>query len=139
LITENIRIKIYRTVILSVLYWCETWAFTLREELRLMVFDKSALRKIFGPKADGVTGEWRKLYEELYYLYSSPIVISVIRSRIRWAGHVERMGRGEVHAGFWCGYLVERDRLEHLHVDGRIILKWTGLIWLKIRTVGGPL
>jgi len=132
LLTENVKIKIYRTVILPVvLYGCETWALTLREELRLMVFDNRVLRKIFGPKADGVTEEWRKFYnEELYCLYSLPNIISVIKSRMRWAGHVARMGRGEVNAGFWCEYLMERDRLEHLRVDGRIILKWTGLIWL---------
>jgi hypothetical protein len=129
--------KIYRTVILPVvLYGCETWALTLREALRLMVFDNRVLRKMFGPKADGVTGEWRKLYNEEH---SSPDVIRVIKSRMRWAGHVARMERGEVHAGFWCGYLMERDRLEHLRVDGRIILKLTGLIWLRIGTVGGPL
>ena len=104
-----------------------------------MVFDNRVLRKIFGPKADGVTGAWRKLYEALYYLYSSPNVISVIKSRKRWAGRVARMGRGQVHVGFWCGYLMERDRLEHLRVDGRIILKWTGLMWLRIGTVGGAL
>jgi len=132
LLTENVKIKIYGTVILSVvLYGCKTWSLTLRKELRLMVFDNRVLKKIFGPKTDGVTEECRKLYnEEFYYLYSSSNVISVIKSRMRWAGHVARMGQGEVNAGFWCGYLMERDRLEHLRVDGRIILKWTGLIWL---------
>jgi hypothetical protein len=132
---------IYRTVIFPVvLYGCETWVLTLWEELRLMVFDNRVLRKIFGPKADGVTGERRKMYNEvLYDLYSSPNIISVIKSRMRWAGHVARRGRGELHTGFWCGYLTERGRLEHLCVDGRIILKWTGLRWLKIGTVDGPL
>jgi hypothetical protein len=83
----------YRTVILPVvLYGCENWSLTLSEERRL--FENRALRRIFGPKRDEVTGEWRKLHnEELSDLYCSPNVVRVINSRImRWAGHVERMG-----------------------------------------------
>ena len=135
MLTENIKIEIYRTVILLVvLYGCETWVLTLREELRLLVFDSRVLRKIFGPKADGVKGKWRKLYnEELYYLYSSPNVISVIKSRMRWTGHVARMGARRGACRVLVAYLMERD------VDGKVILKWTGLIWLRIGTVGGPL
>ena len=85
-----------------VLYGCETWSLTLREERRLRVFENRALWRIFGPKRDEVTGEWRKLHnEELNDLYSSTNVIEVIKSRrMRWAGHVARMGRGEVHTGF---------------------------------------
>jgi hypothetical protein len=72
-----------------VLYGCETWSLTLREEHRLRV-----LRKIFGPKRDEVTGGWRKLYnEELHGLYSSPSIVRVIKARrMRWEGHVARMG-----------------------------------------------
>jgi hypothetical protein len=76
------------------LYGCETWSLTLREEHRLRVFENRVLRRIFGPKRYEVMGEWRKLHnEELRDLYSSPSIISIIKSRrIRWTGHVARMG-----------------------------------------------
>ena len=76
-----------------VLYECETSPLTLREEHRLRVFENRVLRRIFGPKRDGVTGEWRKLHnEELNSLYASPKFVRVIKSRrMRWARHVARM------------------------------------------------
>ena len=65
LLSKNLKITIYRTIILPlVLYGCETWSLTLREEHRLKVFDNRVLRKVFGPKRDEVTGEWRKLHNE---------------------------------------------------------------------------
>jgi hypothetical protein len=72
LLSKNVKIKIYSTIILPVVvYGCESWSLTLREECRLRMFESRVLRRIFGPKRDEVTGEWR---------------------RLRWAGHVSRMG-----------------------------------------------
>ena len=83
-----------KTIILPVvLYGCETWSLTLREEHRLRVFENKLLKKIFGAKKDEITGEWRKLHNaELHASYSSPNIIRSLRSRrLRWAGHVARM------------------------------------------------
>jgi hypothetical protein len=75
-------------------YGCETWSLTVRDEHRLRVFENRVLRRIFGPKRDEMTGDWRKLHNvELHNLYSSPNIIRMTKSRrVRWAGHVARMG-----------------------------------------------
>jgi hypothetical protein len=81
------HIIIYKTIILRViLYGCETWSLTLREEHRLRMFENRVLRWMFGPKRDEVTGEWRKLHnEELHDLYTSPSIIRIMKSRrMRW-------------------------------------------------------
>jgi hypothetical protein len=94
LLSKNVKIRIYKTIILPVvLHGCETWSLTLRDEHRLGVFENRVLRRIFGPKRDEVTGEWRKLHkEELHDLYSSPSIIRIIKARrMRWVGHVARM------------------------------------------------
>jgi hypothetical protein len=134
-----------------VLYACETWSLTLREEPRLRVFKNRVLRKIFGPKRDKVIGGWRKLHnEELHNLYCSPSIIRLIKSRrMRWTGRVARMGT-ERNA---CRILVgkpegkrplrrPRRRWEdNIRIDLRAIdgVVWTVLIWLRIGTSGGPL
>jgi hypothetical protein len=123
---EELNIKIYKTVILLVvLYGCETWSPTLREEHRLRVFENRVLRKIFGPKREE-DGSWRKLHnDELHCLYSSPNIVRVIKSRrIRWVGHVARMGWGDVFTGFWLGGPKEGNHWEDQGLSGRILLKW---------------
>ena len=91
MLSEKLKIKIYRNTILPVvLYGCETRSLILREKRRLRVFQNRVLRRVFGPKRDEVTGEWRKLHcEELSDLHSLPTIVRVVKSRrMRWAGHV---------------------------------------------------
>jgi len=146
--SKTLKIRIYRTIILAViLYGCETWSLILREERKLRVFENMVLRRIFVPRRDEVTGEWRRLHnEELNDLYSSPNIMRVIKSRrMRWRAWV-RKGRC---VGSGWGNWRERDQWGDLGVDVWIILgwisrcwdvgMWTGLGWPRIGTGGGRL
>jgi hypothetical protein len=106
LLFENVKIRIYKTIILPVvLYGCETWSLTLREDYRLRVLEKTVLGRIFRPKRDEVTEGWRKLHsEELRKLFSSPSIIRMMKSRrIGWAGHVTEMGQKRTAYGILVG------------------------------------
>jgi hypothetical protein len=88
MLTKNLKIKTIRNILLPVfLYGCETWSLTLKEVIRLRVFENKVLRGIFGPKRDEVTGEWRKLHnEELNGLYLLPSILGGMKSRRDWQG-----------------------------------------------------
>ncbi|KAJ4428052.1 hypothetical protein ANN_24066 [Periplaneta americana] len=132
LLSKNLKVRIYKTVILPVvLYGCETWTLTLREEQRLRVFENKVLRKIFGAKKDEVIGEWRKLYNtELHALCSSPEIIRNIKSRrLRWAGHVARLGESR------NAYRVLVGRPEGKRPLGRWRRRWEDNIKMDLREV----
>jgi hypothetical protein len=122
----------------------------LREERRLRVFENRVLRSVFRPKREEVTGKWRKLHnEELSDLYSLPNIVRVNKSRLRWAGHVARMGERRGVYKVLVGKPEGKNHLEDAGIDVRIILRWifrkwdvrawTGSSWLRIGTGGGHL
>jgi hypothetical protein len=130
LISKSLKIKIYKTVILPVvLYGCETWFLTLSEEHRLMVFENGVL--IYGRKREE-DGSCRKLHnDELHSLYSSANIVSVIKSRrMRWAGHVTRMGEGR------GVYRVLIGRPEYKRPLGRLRHRWEDNIKMDLREKG---
>jgi hypothetical protein len=114
-----------------VLYGCETWSVTLREEHRLRVSENRELRRIFGPKRE-VDESWRKLHnDELHNLYSSPNIVTLIKSRrLRWAGHVARMGKGK---GI---YRLSVGRPEGKRSLGRPRRRWEDNIKMDLRETG---
>jgi len=148
LLSKNIKIKVYRTIILPlVLYGCETWSLTLREERRLRVFENRVLRKIFGSRRNEVTEEWRKLHNEELNLHSSPNIFRVIKSRrMRWAEHVARMGERRSAKRVLVGKPGGRRPLgrpshrweDNIKMDLQEMVcgVWTGSSWLGIGTGG---
>jgi hypothetical protein len=129
LLWRSVKVKIYKTIVLPVvLYGCETWSLTLREEHTQRVFENRLLRRIFGPKRDEVTGEWRKLHsEELQILYSSPNIKSM---RMRWAGCVARMGEER------NVYRVLMGKPEGKRPLGRPRRRWGDGIRMDLREIG---
>ena len=97
LLSKNVKTKINRTIILTVvLYGCETWLFTLMDKRRLRIFENRVLRRIFGPKRDEVTEEWRKIHnEEFNDQYSLHNIVQVIKPRMRWGGACSMYGGEE--------------------------------------------
>jgi hypothetical protein len=122
------------------LYGCETWSLTLREEPRLRVFENTVLRRIFGPKGDEVTGGWRKLHnEELHDLYSSSCIIRMMKSRMmRWTAHAARMGTRNTYRmlvgkpeGKRPLGRQKRKCVDNIKMDLREV-EWVGMYWINL-------
>jgi hypothetical protein len=152
LLSKNLKIKLYRTITLPVvLYRCKNWSLTLSEVNRLRVFENRVVRRVFGPKRDEVTGEWRKLHnDKLNDLYSLPNIVGVVKlRRMRWAGHVARMGQdrgvhrvleGKPQGKSPLGrprYRWEDNIKKNLQEERGV--RVTESSWLRIRTGGGHL
>ena len=130
LLSENIKINIYNTVILpAVLYGCGRWSLALRQERRLSKFENRMPRRIFGPKRDEVTVERRKVHnEELYGLHSSPHTIRLITSH--WVEHVARMGERR------CANMTVMGKPEGYKQLRRPWLRWEDNIKVDLQEVG---
>jgi hypothetical protein len=131
--SKNLKMRMCNTIILSViLYGCEIWSLTLREGHRLRVFENDLLRRLFGPKRDEVTGGCRNLHnKELRELYSSQSIIRIIKSRrMRWVGHVARMGEKR------SAYRLLVGKPEGKRPLGRPILRWVDNIKMDLLEIG---
>jgi hypothetical protein len=130
LLSRNIKIRIHRIIIFSVvLYSLETWSKTLREQHRLRVFENRVLRIIFGPRRDEVAGGWRKLHNnELHNMYPSPSIIRMIKSRMRWARVISPMGQKK------CRLLV--GKLDGKRPRGRPRQRWEDNIKMALGGIG---
>jgi hypothetical protein len=131
-LSPNLQANIYFSIFPLVLYGCETWSLTLREEHRLRVFKNRVLRRIFGPKRGEVTGGWRKLRkEELHNLYSSPSIIRMVKSRrMRWSGHVAQMDEKR------NAYMILVRKSEGKRPVGRPRSRWVANIKMDLREIG---
>jgi hypothetical protein len=144
LLSEDVKVKICKTIILPViLYGCETWSLTLREEHRQRALEKRVLRRIFKPKGDEVMGDWRYFNsEELHKLYSSSDIIRQMKSRgMRWAGMWRAWERKEKLGNFEGKRPLERPRRrweDGIRMDLRKIGLgvWSGVIWIRVGTRG---
>jgi hypothetical protein len=133
LLSRNIKVKMYKTIILLVVsYGCETLPQSLSEELRLRVFENRVLKRIFGSRRDEETGELSKLHsEELHILYSSPNIIRQIKSRrVRWVGHVASMVEER------DVYIVLVVKPEGRRPLGRPRCRWEDGIRMDLREIG---
>ena len=151
MLSKGVKNKIYRIVTLSlVAYGCETWSLTMREECRLIVLENRVLRRIYGPKRNEVTGEWRKLHnEEVNDLYSSPNIVRLIKLRREMGGACSAYGGEKRRIQGLVGKpegMRPLRRPKHrwgnnIKMDLHEVVRggWTGLIWLRIGTGGGQM